>query len=105
MNSAQKGSFHEIKAGDKMLVNNFQVGATAKLRVHVAPGVSTCSLLCCADKPPKSLFIGGDEVRVSIKEDISVALLSQLIQNPINKTKVQIVAANNSATIAKECAQ
>lgn len=69
------------------------------------PGVSTFFLLCCADRPPESLVIDQEEVEVSIKEDISMPSLTQLIQNLIDNTKVQIVAAKGGERIAKECAQ
>lgn len=105
LNCAFGGSFHQVEAEDNILVDNFQIGAEAKIGVHAAAGVNEISLLCCSDSPPKMISLDGEVVQVSIEKDASVSQLSELIQKLIDKTKVHIVAANNSVEIAKECAQ
>jgi hypothetical protein len=105
LNCAFGGSFHQIEAEDNILVENFQIGAEAKIGVHAAAGVDAISLLCCADSPPEMISLDGEVIQVSIEEDASVLQLSELIQKLIDKAKVHIVAANNSVEIAKECAQ
>lgn len=107
LNSALQGSFHEIETIDQqaVLVENLNDGLVSKLRMHVvSAGMASFSFLCCADEPPESLFVDNEKVNVNIEEQITAAFLSQLIQNLINKTKIQIVAAKNRVAMAKDCA-
>lgn len=105
LNSALKGSIHDIEAPNATLIENFHTGSTAVVKVHLPPGSSTTSLLCCANEPPNVLSVDGMDVPLSVKGEITSDELSRLIQNLINKTKVQIVAARQGTAIAKECAQ
>eukprot|EP00551_Chaetoceros_affinis_P013307 CAMPEP_0203685570 /NCGR_PEP_ID=MMETSP0090-20130426/48615_1 /ASSEMBLY_ACC=CAM_ASM_001088 /TAXON_ID=426623 /ORGANISM="Chaetoceros affinis, Strain CCMP159" /LENGTH=1159 /DNA_ID=CAMNT_0050554767 /DNA_START=184 /DNA_END=3663 /DNA_ORIENTATION=+ len=107
LNIALKGSVHEIKAENDILISNFGTGKTASLQIHLATEECTYPLLCCADELPETLTVDEDEIKVVLaEEDLSEMLLSDLIQNLIDKTKVQIVASsNNGSIIAKTCAK
>ncbi len=108
LNTALKGSIHEIKADNDILVSNFETGVAASIQLHLSEDECTHPLLCCTDELPGSLFIDGEKVKVVVaEEDLSVTLLSDLILNLMDKTKVQIVASTNSnaSIIAKECAK
>ena len=105
LNNAFNGSFHKVETRDNAIVENFHIGATSKLQVHLAPGVHTLSLLYCAENVPDVVVIDGDNVQVTTDTKISVEHLSRLIQNLIDNTRVQIVAARNSTAVAQKSVQ
>jgi len=82
------------------LVDKLEKDNVSKLQVHLAPGSqSVFPLLCCAEDPPTSMTVDGQNVPVSIlKEGVSVTQLSLIIQGLIDKTKIQVVAAKGNCT-------
>jgi len=111
LNSALQGSFHDVETLDKQAIflDNLNSSPVSKLRIHMAStGTALFSFLCCADEAPKTLLIDNEEVSINaVEEEFSADLLARLIQNLIDKTKIQIVAAKNGVAtrMAKKCAE
>lgn len=102
LNNGLKGSFHEIRAESKSIIQDFASEPKEKVRVHMKPDSNCITLLCAFDQLPKTIHVNGHEVHVSEEEEVSFESLSALIQGLIDRTKVKIVAATNrSQLIAK----
>jgi len=95
LNSAVRGTFHEITTPFPAIIQDFASDFKETIRVHAQADASRIPLLCRFAAVPKSIRVDGKEVMLSKKEEIPFDLLTTLIQGLIDRTKVKIVAAKN----------
>ncbi|KAL3942845.1 MAG: hypothetical protein SGBAC_003044 [Bacillariaceae sp.] len=95
LNSAVKGTFHEITTPVEAILQDFASKPKETVRVHANDDTTCIPLLCRFTKVPKSIRVNGQEIPVTEKEETPFELLTTMIQELIDKTKVKIVAASN----------
>eukprot|EP00980_Cylindrotheca_fusiformis_P026606 scaffold16600_cov93-Cylindrotheca_fusiformis.AAC.1 len=99
LNSAVKGTCHEIRTDSEAIIQDFVTKPKDMVRVHLKPGSNCITFLCSSDDVPTKIQVDGHEVVVTEEKEVSFESLSALIQELIDRTKVKIVAAENSREV------